>query len=176
MSGYWHWWMPWQVTAEPPLPPAVIIKHTAPLARSPARHQRHSEVFRPIVVVDWKKRNARPGCRPIGRYSVPVCRRAARMHAVSNASRRTETSLCLWHRTTRSRQRIPAEDDPSRRIRSELEVAPTTSAQKTPSTENHKNVTSKQSAFERMQIYIGWTDVTESMVTIRSPFCGYNLA
>jgi len=26
--------MPWQVTAEPPLPPAVIIKHTSPLARS----------------------------------------------------------------------------------------------------------------------------------------------
>jgi len=25
-------------------------------------------------------------------------------------------------------------------------------------------------------LYIGWNDVTESMVTIRSPFCGYNLA
>ena len=24
--------------------------------------------------------------------------------------------------------------------------------------------------------YIGCNDVTESMVTIRSPFCGYNLA
>ena len=24
--------------------------------------------------------------------------------------------------------------------------------------------------------YIGWVDVTDSMVTIRSPFCGYNLA
>jgi len=23
-------------------------------------------------------------------------------------------------------------------------------------------------------LYIGWNDVTESMVTIRSPFCGYN--
>ena len=23
-------------------------------------------------------------------------------------------------------------------------------------------------------LYIGWSDVTESMVTIRSPFCGYN--
>ena len=25
-------------------------------------------------------------------------------------------------------------------------------------------------------IYVGLNDVTESMVTIRSPFCGYNLA
>ena len=24
--------------------------------------------------------------------------------------------------------------------------------------------------------YIGWSDVTESMVKIRSPFCGYNMA
>jgi len=24
--------------------------------------------------------------------------------------------------------------------------------------------------------YIGWSDVTESMVTVRSPFCGYNAA
>ena len=26
----------------------------------------------------------------------------------------------------------------------------------------------------RLQAYTGWNDVTESMVTIRSPFCGYN--
>ena len=29
---------------------------------------------------------------------------------------------------------------------------------------------------EMSWLYIGWNDVTESMVTIRSPFCGYNLA
>jgi len=28
----------------------------------------------------------------------------------------------------------------------------------------------------RRSLYIGWSDVTESMATIRSPFCGYNIA
>jgi len=28
----------------------------------------------------------------------------------------------------------------------------------------------------RRSIYVVWSDVTESVVTIRSPFCGYNLA
>ena len=27
-----------------------------------------------------------------------------------------------------------------------------------------------------MGLYMGWSDVTESMATIRSPFCGYNVA
>jgi len=28
----------------------------------------------------------------------------------------------------------------------------------------------------RLQLYIGWNDVTESTATIRSPFCAYNMA
>ena len=30
--------------------------------------------------------------------------------------------------------------------------------------------------YSRVSIHTGWSDVTESMATIRSPFCGYNMA
>ena len=63
--------MPWQVTAEPALPPAVIIKHTAPLARSPARHQRHSEYFDPLS--SSTEKSATPG-RAVGRSVGIACR------------------------------------------------------------------------------------------------------
>ena len=31
-------------------------------------------------------------------------------------------------------------------------------------------------AMRRFFLHVGWSDVTESSITIRSPFCGYNLA
>jgi len=34
----------------------------------------------------------------------------------------------------------------------------------------------RESLQKANDLYIGWSDVTESAVTIRSPFCGYNMA
>jgi len=42
--------------------------------------------------------------------------------------------------------------------------------------EEHKSNKKNYKQKQVMLIYIGWIDVTESMLMIRSPFCGYNLA
>ena len=66
--------MPWQVTAEPPLPPAVIIKHTAPLARSLSRLHAISDTqkyFDPLS--SSTEKSATPG-RAVGRSVGIACR------------------------------------------------------------------------------------------------------
>jgi len=66
--------MPWQVTAEPPLPPAVIIKHTAPLARSLSRLHAISDTQNISTHCRRRlKKSATPG-RAVGRSVGIACR------------------------------------------------------------------------------------------------------